>query len=57
MTTSHYFVTFMSVFSLLFGGCSKKPTTPFGISVKELFARGWKDAELRQIISDFVQIY
>jgi hypothetical protein len=46
----------MGLFSL-FGGCSEKPEDNFRIGDKELFVRGWTDAELREIISDFEQIY
>jgi hypothetical protein len=46
----------MSIFSSLFGGRGKKPASSFAINDKELFARGWKEAELKQIIGDFEQV-
>ncbi len=50
-------IAFMSIFSLLFGGCSKQPAGNFAISDKQLIVRGWSDTELRKIIGDFQQLY
>ena len=47
----------MGILSSLFGGCGKKPPGRFAITDKELFARGWNEAELKQIIGDFQQPY
>ena len=47
----------MSIFSLLFSGCSKQPKVSFEISEMELLVEGWNDSELRQIIGDFQQMY
>jgi hypothetical protein len=47
----------MSILSLLFGGCTKQPAGNFIVSGKSLFVRGWSDAELRQIIGGFEQLY
>jgi hypothetical protein len=57
MSTTRYFIAFMSIFSFLFGGCTKQSSAPFAIADKELLVRGWSDTELRQIIVDFQQIY
>ncbi len=46
----------MSVFSFLFGGCSKQPTAPIVMSDEELLVRGWSDTELRQILGDFQRL-
>ena len=57
MRTKHYLIVLMSIFSFLFGGCSKQSTSNFVVSDKELIVRGWSDAELRRIFSDFQQSY
>jgi hypothetical protein len=57
MNTTRYIISLMSIFSFLFGGCSKKPASNFSIAGKELFARGWNESELKQIIGDFEQVY
>lgn len=56
MHLTRYLITLMSIFSLLFTGCSKRPKAPFAIRDKELFVRGWSDAELRQILGDFQRL-
>jgi hypothetical protein len=57
MNTKRHIIALMSIFSLLFGGCSKQSASSFAIGDKELVVRGWSDTELRQIIGDFQQIY
>ena len=57
MHTKLHIIGFMSIFSLLFSGCSKQPAGSFIITDKELVVRGWSDAELRQIMGDFQQFY
>ena len=57
MSTIRHFVALMSIFSFLFGGCSKQPAGNFAIGDKELLVRGWSDRELRQIIGDFQRMY
>ena len=56
MIATRHVVVVMSIFSFLFGGCGKQPASNFAISDKELLVRGWKDTELKQIFSDFVQM-
>jgi hypothetical protein len=56
MSMTHYIITIMSVFSFLFGGCSKQSTTPIAMSNKELLVRGWSDTELRRILADFQRL-
>ena len=57
MRTAHHFIALMSIFSFLFGGCSKQSDAPFVIADKEVLVRGWSDTELKQIIGDFQQMY
>lgn len=47
----------MSIFSLLFGGCTKQPAGSFVISDKTLCVRGWGDPELQQIMGNFEKLY
>lgn len=47
----------MGIFSSLFGGGIKKLQETFVISDKELLVRGWSEAELKQIIGDFIKPY
>jgi hypothetical protein len=46
----------MSIFSSLFGGCSKQSKAPINMSDKELLVKGWSDTELRQILGDFQRL-
>jgi len=57
MHAKHHIIVLMSILSVLFGGCSKQSASNFAISDKELFVRGWSDAEVRQIVGDFQQMY
>jgi hypothetical protein len=57
MHATRHFVILTTTFSLLFGGCSKKPSCSITISDEELIVRGLSDAELKQIIGDFQQMY
>jgi hypothetical protein len=57
MRATRHLLTLMSIFSLLFGGCSQRTASSFAINDKELFVRGWSNAEIRQIIGDFRQMY
>jgi hypothetical protein len=56
MNITRYIITIMSIFSFLFGGCSKQPRAPIAMSDKELLVRGWSDTELRQILGDFQRL-
>ncbi|HEY4414393.1 MAG TPA: hypothetical protein VGO57_01780 [Verrucomicrobiae bacterium] len=46
----------MSLFSFMFGGCSKQSPAPMAMNDKELLVRGWSDTELRQILGDFQRL-
>ncbi len=50
-------IAIMSLFSLLFGGCGKKPAGSFVVDDKELLVSGWNETELKQIIGNFAQRY
>ena len=56
MNFTRYVITIMSIFSFLFGGCSKQPTARMAMSDKELLVRGWSGAELKQILGDFQRL-
>ena len=56
MSITRDIIRIMSIFSFLFGGCSKQPTAPIAMSDKELLVRGWSDSELRQILGDFQRL-
>jgi len=56
MNITRNIITIMSIFSFLFGGCSKQTTAPIAMSDKELLVRGWSDSELRQILGDFQRL-
>ena len=56
MNITRNIITIMSIFSFLFGGCSKQTTAPIAMSDKELLVRGWSDSELRQILADFQRL-
>ena len=46
----------MGRFSFL-GGCSNKPARDFRCGDKGLFAQGWTEGELNQILGEFQQMY